>query len=136
MRYSTHDYAKALAEVMRENPAAKTDVVVKNFMALVRKNGDEGRLKNIVAEAARFARRGTSDRSELASVIREIRVESARPLSKAQMTMVKNFLKSGDVVEYAVNPDLVAGVKIIVNDEMQFDGTMKAKLEALFGAEV
>ena len=29
---------------------------------------------------------------------------------------------------------LIAGVRITVNDELQFDGTMKAKLDALFGA--
>ena len=68
--------------------------------------------------------------------MRQVIIQSARPLSKAQEKMVQPFLHADDVVEYEIDPELVAGLKIIINDEMQFDGTMKAKLDALFGAEV
>jgi len=42
--------------------------------------------------------------------------------------------KAGDVVEARIDPDLIAGIKITVNDEMQFDGSLKSKLNKVLGA--
>jgi F0F1-type ATP synthase delta subunit len=125
MKYSTQDYAKALVEAI-EDPALKNKgAIEKNFLDLVRKNGDEARLTNILAEAARIARgKGGA---------RDVFIQSARSLSKAQEKLVHQFVRPGDVVEYDTDADLIAGIKITVNDEMQFDGTMKSKLDKLFG---
>jgi F0F1-type ATP synthase delta subunit len=127
MRYSTHDYAEALVAAVAEakvTPAA----IERNFLAVVRRNGDEMRLKHIVDEAARLMR----SRGGVADIGRDVVIESARPLTKPQEAMVKKLLQRGDIASYAIDPNLVAGVKITVNDEMQFDGTMKAKLDTLF----
>jgi F0F1-type ATP synthase delta subunit len=132
MKYSVHDYAKALDEAIADSaaePVAKKEAVVKNFLALIRRNNDESRLKKILDEAARLAR-GRS-RGQVGAM-RQVTIQSARALSKAQEKMLQSFLHDEDVVEYEIDPELVAGVKIIVNDEMQFDGTMKAKLDTLF----
>lgn len=123
MKYPSHLYAKALDEALAD-PKANHAVIAKNFVGLVRKNGDESHFRKILEEAGRFARGRTG--------IRKVAVESARTLGKVQEKMVQQFLKPGDVVTYETNPDLVAGIKIIVNDEMQFDGTMKGKLDRLF----
>jgi len=124
MKYSVQNYAKALVEAI-EAPKANHAAVEKNFLALVRKNGDETRLKKILEEAARLSRgKGAG---------RDVVISSARPLAKAQEKLLQQFVKPGDTVTYATNPELVAGIKIVVNDEMQFDGTMKGKLDRLFG---
>ena len=125
MKYSVQNYAKALVATI-EDPKADKGAIVKNFLALVRKNGDETRLKNIIQEASRLSR-GKGG-------VREVTIASARPLEKSQEKLLEKFIKPGDVVSYTTDPDLVAGVKIIVNDEMQFDGSMKAKLDRLFSA--
>lgn len=125
MRYSPHDYAKALVEAI-DDPKVDRAAIHKNFLALVRANGDEAQLGKILDEAARLVRGNGG--------AREVMIESARPLAKAQEKMVHQLLKPGDVVAYKVDPDLIAGIKVTVNDEMQFDGTMKAKLDDLFGA--
>lgn len=128
MRYPTHIYAKALAEVIAdtykkdgEKDSAK---IVKNFLELVRRNGDEVHLRKILEEAARFARG--------AAGIRKVSVESARALTAAQEKEIAKFLKKDDVVERAIDPSIIAGVRLIVDDEMQFDGSLKGKLDALF----
>jgi F0F1-type ATP synthase delta subunit len=136
MKYSVHDYAKALDEAIADSaagPVAKKEAVVKNFLTLIRRNNDESRMKKILEEAARLAR--GRNRGQVGA-IRQVTIQSARPLSKAQEKMLAGFLGADDVVDYEIDPELVAGVKIIVNDEMQFDGTMKAKLDNLFGATI
>ncbi|HUC01605.1 MAG TPA: F0F1 ATP synthase subunit delta [Candidatus Paceibacterota bacterium] len=128
MKYPPHIYAKALVEVLSA-PAGphkrSDDEVAKNFLALVRKNGDERHLRKILEEASRFAR-GKSG-------VRKVTIESARPLAPAQRRSVAHFTKPGDVVEERVDPDLIAGIRIILNDEMQFDGSLKTKLNRALG---
>lgn len=125
MKYSVHDYAKALDGAVAA-PKANDAAIAKNFLALIRRNGDESRLEKILDEAARLARGKHG--------VREVTIESARPLTASQESAAKNFLKSGDMVNYAIDPTLVAGVRIIMNDETQFDGSLKSKLDTLFNA--
>jgi len=122
MKYAPHTYAKALVEALTASGGSKEkdDALSKNFLALVRKNGDEGRLKKILEEASRFAR-GKSG-------VRKITIVSARELTGAQEAEMARFIKAGDVVERRIEPELIAGVKIVINDELQFDGSLKNKL--------
>jgi F0F1-type ATP synthase delta subunit len=123
MKYSIHDYAKALDQALAD-PKANQQALAKNFIALVRRNGDEGRLKKILEEAGRLVRRKAG--------LREVRIASARPLGKTQEKTIERFVKAGDIVHYMIDPSLVAGIKVTMDDELQFDGTLKAKLEKLF----
>lgn len=129
MKYASHVYARALVEVLSAPAVAlgeKTDDErAKNFLALVRKNGDERYLRKILEEASRFAR-GKSG-------VRKVTVESARTLTWSQKTLLARFVKPGDMVEERINTDLIAGIKIILNDEMQFDGSLKNKLNRVLG---
>ena len=128
MKYPAHIYAKALAEVIvdssKKGHEKDSATIVKNFLELVRRNGDEMHLRKILEEAARFARG--------AAGIRKISVESARKLSAVQEQEVKRFLKADDVVERVIDPALIAGVRLVVNDEMQFDGSLRGKLDKVF----
>ena len=123
MKYHARMYAKALAEVMLD-PKVKDDEVVRNFMGVLRKNGDEIHLRKILEEAAALVR-GKSG-------IRKVTIESARPLLSSQKKLLGGFIKEGDVLEERINAKLIAGLKIIVNDETQLDQSLKTKLDKLF----
>ena len=129
MKYSAYIYAKALVEVLGDvkGPVgARDDEIAKNFIAIVRKNSDEAHLKKILEEASRFAR-GKSG-------VRKVTIASARELNNVQGRLVEQFVKPGDVVERRINPGLIAGVKITLNDELQFDGSLKNKLDKVLGS--
>ena len=128
MKYPGYTYAKALAEVISGAASMsekEKDAIAKNFIDLVRKNGDEPHLRKIVEEAARLTRgkRG----------VRKVTVASARELSAAQEKALKPFMKESDVVERSIDPELVAGVKLVIDDELQYDGSLRGKLDKLFG---
>ncbi len=123
MKYPAHLYAKALAEAIAE-PKADGDAIAKNFQALLRRNGDEAHARKIIEEAARFVREKSG--------VRKVTVESARELNAAQRKMVSAFTKSGDIVESRIDSELVAGIRLIVDDEMQFDGSLRGKLDTIF----
>lgn len=123
MKYAPHLYAKALAEVIAA-PGADARAIVKNFMALLTKNGDEGQARKILEEAARFARGK--------EWIRKVSLESARPLTLRQKKALAPLLAPTDVVEEEIVPELVAGVRVFVDDGELFDGSLKGKLDMLF----
>lgn len=125
MKYPARIYAKALAEIITDPRVVDDALVVKNFLALVERNGDSPHLRKILEEAARFAR-GKGG-------IRKVILETARPLDNAHRKALGSFMKAGDVVEETLNPELVAGVRIIVDDERQFDGSLKGRMDKLFG---
>jgi F0F1-type ATP synthase delta subunit len=124
MKYSASLYAKALAQAVAEAKGKDLDVIEKNFLALVRRNGDEGSLRKIVEQAGRMIRKTDG--------IKKVTIRSARPLGAAQEKLVNNLVHSGDVVEKEIDPELIAGVRIVMDDELQFDGSLKGKLDALF----
>ncbi|OGY99107.1 MAG: hypothetical protein A2945_05310 [Candidatus Liptonbacteria bacterium RIFCSPLOWO2_01_FULL_52_25] len=125
MKYPSHIYAKALAGAITDPNAKAGEEIMKNFMAIVLKNGDGAHLKKIVAETARLVHRKSG--------VRDVTLESARSLHADQKKEIWNhFAGPNDAVEAKTNPELIAGVRVTVNDELQFDGSLRTKLDTLF----
>ena len=59
---------------------------------------------------------------------RKIIFETARKITTSQKKLLESFVKKGDVVKEKINPELIAGIKIIINNEKQFDNSMLSKL--------
>jgi F0F1-type ATP synthase delta subunit len=124
MKYSPQIYARALSEIVTEPSADKrTADLIKNFLALVIKNNDQHQLKKIYARAEKMVREKTGKR--------KVAVETARQIKNLKSAL-KEIIKKGDIIGEKINPDLIAGMKIIINDEMQFDGSMANKIKRLF----
>ena len=124
MKYSPKLYAKALSELAAA-PLVKNEEteLVKNFLKIVKKNNDAHQTKKIFEETEKLLR--------MKSGRRKIAIESARKINYISAGL-KSFLKAGDIIEERINPELIAGIKITVNDETQFDGTLARKLKKLF----
>ncbi len=122
MKYSPQIYAKAFSEMVLKPPAKGVNLA-KNFLALVRKNNDQHLLKKIYAQTEKIVREKTGKK--------KIILETARNIKNLNK-IIKKIAKKGDIVEEQNNPNLLAGIKIIVNDEMQFDGSMLNKINSLF----
>ena len=130
MKYPAHIYAKALIEAMadveREGKQAE-DAAARSFARLVEKNGDGMHLRKILEEAARMARGKEG--------IQKVVLESARPLTAKQKKELTRFTEPEDVVQERIDPSLVAGVRIFVDDERELDGSLKGHLDRMFGAD-
>jgi len=120
MKYKSKQYAKALADIM---VGSKTDVkkVTERFLELLEKNGDIGKAKEIMTLAEDIFIKKTGRR--------KIILETARPMGKNQI--VKSFEMAGDIIEQRVNPEIIAGIKITINDE-QLDMSIQKKLQEIF----
>lgn len=127
MKYSTHTYSKALVEALAGAKGTESEKAMgERFLALVRRHGDEASLSKILVEADRLmrARNGT----------RRLVVESARGLNTKAKSLVAALAHAGDVIEEKIDPALIAGIKVTANDEVQFDASLRKKLDAVFSA--
>ena len=129
MHYLPKLYARALAELVHKGLGEKEKTaLVKNFLATIERNGDTANLKNIVEETDRLLREKQG--------IRKVTIETARPHTFDAHKLFGKFLEKSDVIEMKVKSDLVAGVRITVNDEQEFDMTLKRKLTKLFASSM
>lgn len=125
-KYKTKLYAKALAEAVgspafAEASAGEEKKVIDNFVKLLVSSGLEKKSKEILNLAENFvlAKQGK----------RKITFETARKITNSQQKMLNDFVEKGDIVKEKINPEIISGVKIIINNEKQFDASMQSKLQ-------
>ncbi|MFA6190288.1 MAG: F0F1 ATP synthase subunit delta [Candidatus Staskawiczbacteria bacterium] len=116
-------YAKALAEILSKKggvSATEEKKIVNNFVKFLEKNGQIGRSKEILelAENLLLAKQGK----------RKITFETARAITTSQKKVLEKVINKGDIVKEKINPQLIAGIKIIINNSQQFDASMQSKL--------
>jgi F0F1-type ATP synthase delta subunit len=116
-------YAQALAEILASKKFDEKKVVV-NFTKLLVSAGLEKKSKEIfgLAEEMLLAKQGKS----------KITFETARKITAGQKKILDSFVKKGDLVNEKINPELIAGIKIIINNSKQFDASMQGKLQKIF----
>ena len=125
MKYSSQIYAEALSDVASGHlDQEKENLVVKSFLNLVAKNGDAPKLNKILelAEEMIIQKSGR----------RKVTIETARPLKESPKLVIKDILKESDVVESKIDPSLIAGIKITINKDLEWDGSLKRKIDKLF----
>lgn len=116
-------YAKALAEVLAKKGFDEKKII-NNFINLLIKSGQERKSKEILnlTEDFLLVKQGK----------RKIILETARKMTINQKKLLDNFVKNGDIVKEKINPEIIAGIKIIINNEKQFDASMQSKLQNIF----
>ena len=123
MKVKLKIYSQALADVISEG---KTDgkKIADNFLALLIKAGQEKRGKEILdlAEDLLLVKQGKQ----------KIIFETARKITSEQKKLLHAVAKTGDKIQEKIAPELIAGVKIIINDSKQFDGSLLSKMSRIF----
>ena len=115
-------YAKALAEILAKKGIDEKKVIA-NFVKLLVKAGLEKKLKEILDLAVDLllAKQGK----------RKVIFQTARKITSGQKRLLESFAKEGDIVKEKISPEIIAGVKIIINNEKQFDNSMLSKINNL-----
>ncbi len=124
-------YAKALAEIISKKDIDEKKAegpersrrIINNFVKLLISAGYEKKSKEILemAEDLILQKKGK----------RKITFETARKMTSSQGEILQDFVKKGDIIKEKINPELIAGIKIIINDSKQFDASMQSKLQQL-----
>lgn len=121
-RITPFQYAAFLYEITHnKREIAK---ITKDFLNILLKNNDFGKIDDIMKEFEAYEKKQKG--------INEMQIVSAKPLAgelKKQVTAAAKDLEISEVQE-TINPDLIAGLTLVVGD-MMIDGSLKSKLREL-----
>jgi|SRR3989338_4486825 len=122
MKYPAEAYARAFTESVTAHPSKK-DHLIKNFLLAVKKNGDWtgiGKIFALITEKATHDSGGQM-----------ISAEFARPLSEKMIADFKKQFSPKDCVEVSIKPELVAGIRVLIDGEKELDMTLAKKINKL-----
>jgi len=122
MKYKTKDYAEALVEVLSESKLSEKKIM-QGLIKLLERQNDLKKSKEIIDLAEFLLAKKNNKKS--------IVFETARKLSEAQRKTLLKSTETGDIIKEKINPEVIAGVKIIVDNEKQLDQTLLKKLQTI-----
>ena len=121
MRYSINNYVSAFTKALEGG--AQKDVSA-GFVRLLEKNGDIKHFKKII-EAVH--KKIVQDKGG-----KWVGIETAREISSFKQKTLKNKFYEKDHVDFKINPELIAGVRITVDGNEELDNSLGHKLKKLF----
>ena len=121
MRYSVNNYVDAFSQAIQKMPHEEA---VGGFVKLLKKTGDIRHAGKIVEAIDK-------------KLIKQkgghwVNIESARELPKTGRQSLINKFSGKDHIDFKINPELVAGVRITVDGEEEMDNSLNNKLNKLF----
>ncbi len=119
-RYTPKQYATALFESLQEK-GVNADAVVKSFAQMLAGNYDRALLPKVIMQLKKLERTKAGKH--------EVVLTSAKPLEKSVVVQVKQKVGEKSDIREVIDPSVLGGVKILINDEVIIDGTLKRKIE-------
>lgn len=121
-RYTPKQYATALFDALSEK-GANHDAVVKSFAKVVAKHYDRALLPKILMQFKKLERSKAGRH--------EVVLTSARPLERSVVADVKKKVGEMSGITEVVDPQVLGGLRVLINDEFVVDGTVKARIERM-----
>ena len=123
MRYNVRQYGEALLGALDGKREGGRKEVVKRFLSLLRKNHDSGKLSRIIQEMERRYLRVAG--------LRKVEITAASPLGANIKKELKEIFGKEMLLEEKVNPEILAGMRILVDEELFIDASAKRRLEEI-----
>ncbi|MBI4224710.1 MAG: F0F1 ATP synthase subunit delta [Candidatus Sungbacteria bacterium] len=124
MKYRPAQYAQALHSALKDAPISKQKEIIRRFAALLGRHRMSGKSDLVIAAYEKIVLRETG--------MRKVRIESAAPASEQLKKEIQAVLGKKIFIEAKTNPELLAGIKILVDDELLIDASAKRQLERIF----
>ncbi len=123
MKYTLSMYAQAFVAVTEEKKASP-DRVLKGLLQALKRQGDMRLGDAVVREVHKTLVHAKGGRL--------VRVETARVLPKSLAQSIRDAFEPEDDISFAERPELVAGIRIVMDDELELDGSLRRKLNSMF----
>ncbi len=123
MRYKATHYAQALVEALTDTTPETAHVRIRAFGELLKKHRMLGKAQSIGRAAER--------RLAAAAGVRRVLVESVASNSAVQKE-ITDLLDGKVWIEEKVRPELIAGIRILIDDETLIDASAERRLAVLF----
>lgn len=124
MRYSPRQYAAALLSLLKGKPEVVQQRLLRRFLVLVGQKGDGRRLGLILKEVEKQTLHEQG--------LKKVLVETTDPITIQIKKGIEAVLGKSILIQEKINPRLLAGIKILINDEILVDASAESQLRKLF----
>ncbi|OGZ33916.1 MAG: hypothetical protein A2174_03470 [Candidatus Portnoybacteria bacterium RBG_13_41_18] len=124
MKYSPKQYTSALLESLKDKTEIRQKEIINNFFKTLSKNNDWSRLGSILKAVEKKYLEDTG--------LKKVYVETASPISSNLEKEIEKILGNKVYFLTKTNPMLLAGIKILVDDELLIDASARTKIEKMF----
>lgn len=124
MRHSVKQYASALVAAVKGKSDSEQREAIRRFITLLRKRGLWSRRMLMLKEAERQYLK------EAGAV--KVSLASAAPLAPETRREIERVLGKNILWQERTDPGILAGIKILVNEELLIDATAKRQIERMF----
>ena len=128
MRYPIKKYAQALYESTVGKSEHEQEKISKAFVALLAAYNDSSLLSRIIEYYSRVRRRSEG--------LTKVDLTTADKASVKIKTELKKKLGERLEIDEKIDPNVLGGIKLIINDEYLIDGTFQSRVERLHQALV
>ena len=123
MRYTNAQYAQALFEALEGLKGEKRTLAIKRFFEMLQRNHATSRMGRIVEQFEKYSLKTNN--------MVKVEVQSASPLTDEIREQIRKGLKKDVVLDEMVDPELLAGIKMVVNNEILIDASAKRHIESM-----
>lgn len=123
MKYTPRHYAESLYNALEHKEGTVRRDVLSRFMIVLHKNHDAKHVRRILVEYEKLYLQKHN--------LRKIDIVSASPLESGMKQDIESILGKALLTE-SVDPELVAGLSITVDDEYLIDASAKTMISNLF----
>ena len=124
MKYRPEQYAQALLAACHEKSDVEQKKIVKRFVQLLARHQATSKTHAICAAYEKLELRNKGMRS--------VRLETASLASEKLKNEIHRVLGKNIHIKEVVNPDLLGGLKILIDDEILIDASARRQMEELF----
>lgn len=124
MKYRITQYAEALHAALNNAPASRHKEIMRRFVALLVRHRISGKSDSVVAAYEKIVLRESG--------MRKVKIESATSVSEQLKKEIGRILGRKIYIEEAIRPEIVAGITILVDDELLIDASAKRHIEKIF----
>lgn len=124
MNYTSQQYAQALFKTLAGKTSQERSPITKQFLVLLSRRGKLKHLGSIMREF---------EREELKHArVRKVLLETPESLGGKVKREVEAILGKNLYLKEKINPTLLAGIKILIDDEILIDASASSRLQKLF----
>lgn len=124
MKYTSKQYAVTLISALAgKSEDAKKDIL-KKFLIILQRNGDLGKRNQILEEVRREYFRQND--------LSKVEVEVVGKIKEGLKQEIEESLGKAISFDSKVNPKILGGIKILIDDETLIDASVKTQLDKLF----
>mgnify|MGYP003395967542 CR=1 FL=1 len=123
-KHTNRQYAEALFLALKNKKGEKRKSAIKNFLLLLQKHRSSPRLGLVLKDFEKIYLKEEGQKKVL--------LETPNTPSKELKKEITKILGENIIISESINPSLLAGVKMLVNDELLIDATAKKYLDKMF----